>query len=291
MILVAGGTGTLGTALVPRLVQRHLPVRVMTRTTGEPTEGVENVTGDVRSSEDAAHAVNGANSVVSAVTGFGPLRDVTAKSVDLEGNRTLFAAAREAGVKHIVLLSVHDAAPDHAIELFRMKYAAEQALRASGLAWTIVRPAAYLETWVRLLCEPLVVKGKTRVFGRGENPINFVSVQDVARIVERAVVDHELRGQVIEAAGPENLTMNEIVETFQAQTGVTGSVGHVPRTAMRAASVALRPFNSSMAALIRAALVMDTQDMRAEAAGDPAYALADVCRATAPSSGAKAAPA
>jgi uncharacterized protein YbjT (DUF2867 family) len=291
MILVAGGTGTLGKALVPRLVQRHLPVRVMTRTTGEMAEGVQIVTGDVRSSEDATRAVHGAGSVVSAVTGFGPLREVTARSVDLEGNRTLFAAAREAGVGHIVLLSVHDAAPDHAIELFRMKYAAEQALRASGLAWTIVRSAAYLETWVRLLCEPLVVKGKTRVFGRGENPINFVSIQDVARIVERAVVDLTLRGQVIEVAGPENLTMNEIVETFQAKTGVAGSVGHVPRAGLRAASVALRPFNSSMAALIRAALVMDTQDMRAEAAGDPAYALADVCRATGPSSDTNAAPA
>lgn len=289
MILVAGGTGTLGKVLVPRLVQSRLPVRVMTRTAAEPIEGVEIVNGDVRSPEDATRAVIGAGSVVSAVTGFGPRRDVTARSVDLEGNRTLFAAARAAGVEHVVLLSVHDAAPDHPIELFRMKYAAEQALRESGLAWTIVRSTAYQETWVRLLCEPLVVKGKTRVFGRGENPINFVSVQDVARIVERAVVDRELRGHVIEVAGPENLTMNEIVETFKAQTGVTGSVAHVPRAALRAASVALQPFNASMAALIRAALVMDTQDMSAEAAGDPAHALADLCRAMAPSSGAKTA--
>ena len=281
MIVVAGGTGTLGTALVPRLVQGHLPVRVMTRTAAEPAEGVETVAADVTSPPDAARAVLGAATVVSAVTGFGPVRGVTARSVDLEGNRTLFAAARDAGVEHIVLMSVHDASPDHAIELFRMKYLAEQALRDSGLAWTIVRSTAYLETWVRLLCDPLILKGKTRVFGRGENPINFVSVQDVARIVEQAVLDPALRGRVVEVAGPQNVTMNEIIETFQAQTQMTGSIGHVPRNGLRAASVMLRPFNASMAALIRTALVMDTQDMTAEAAGDPTHALSDVCRATA----------
>lgn len=263
MILVAGGTGTLGTALVPRLVERNLPVRVLTRA-AEAVEGVEVVTGDVRVPADAARAVDGAQTVVSAMTGFGPVRGQTARSVDLEGNRTLFAAAREAGVEHVVLLSVHDAAADHPIELFRMKFAAEEDLRASGLAWTIVRPTAYLETWVQVLCDPLVQKGKTQVFGRGENPINFVSVQDVAATVERAVVDPALRGRAIEVAGPESLTMNELVERYRQDPGRGGTVKHVPRAAMRVASVALRAVNPAMAELIHAALVMDTSDMTAE---------------------------
>lgn len=264
MILVAGGSGTLGTALVPRLVERNLPVRVLTRAAAEVPEGVEVVVGDIRSPADAARAVHGAHTVVSAVTGFGPARGATARSVDLEGNRTLFAAAREAGVEHVVLLSVHGAAPDHPIDLFRMKCAAEQELRASGLAWTMVRPTAYLETWVQVLCEPLAQKGTTRVFGRGDNPNNFVSVEDVAKVVERAVVAPEMRGQAVEVAGPENLTMNELVARWQADTGVGGTVKHVPRAAMRVASVALRPFNASLAALIHAGLVMDTRDMTAQ---------------------------
>lgn len=263
MILVAGGTGTLGAALVPRLVERNLPVRVLTRA-GEAPAGVEAVTGDIRMPADAARAVEGAQTVVSAVTGFGPARGQTSRSVDLEGNRTLFAAAREAGVEHVVLLSVHTAAPDHPIELFRMKFAAEQELRGSGLAWTIVRPTAYLETWKMVLCDPLVQKGKTQVFGRGENPINFVSVQDVAAAVERAVVDPERRGQVLEVAGPENLTMNELVERYRQDPGRAGTVTHVPRAAMRVASVGLRAVNPAMAELVGAALVMDTTDMTAE---------------------------
>jgi len=282
MILVAGGTGTLGTVLTAGLLQRGTQVRVLTRSGTELSDDVEGVVGDVRSPDDAARAVQGARAVVSVVTGFGPVRGITTRGVDLEGNRTLFAAAREAGIEHFVLLSVHEASPDHPIELFRMKYAAEQELRASGLAWTIVRPTAYLETWVRLLCGPLVEKGKTRVFGRGQNPINFVSVRDVARVVEQALLDPEQRGQAIEVAGPENLTMNAVVETFLAETGASGSVRHVPRAAMRAGSVVLRAFNPSLAALISAALVMDTRDMRAMAAGGATYRLQDVCRALSP---------
>ena len=46
-----------------------------------------------------------------------------------------------------------------------------------------------METWAKLVGEPLIKTGKTRIFGRGDNPINFVSVYDVARFVARAVVD------------------------------------------------------------------------------------------------------
>lgn len=263
-VLVAGGTGTLGSVLVPRLVERALPVRVLTRTADElVTPGVEVLVGDIGSPADAARAVRGVRTVVSAVTGFGPARGVTTRGVDLEGNRTLFAAAREAGVEHIVLLSVRGAAPDHPIELFRMKFAAEQALRASGLAWTIVRPSAYLETWVALLCDPLAGGGSTRVFGRGDNPINFVSVREVAKVAERAVVDPALRGETIEVTGPEDLSMNELLQRSRTDTTAPGKVAHVPRSGLRVASFALRPINPCRAALIRAALVMDTWDMTA----------------------------
>ena len=88
-----------------------------------------------------------------------------------------------------------------------MKYAAEQDLKASGLAWTIIRPTAYMEMWCDVLGRPLLDKGKTQVFGRGLNPINWVSAADVAEFVTLATLDSALRGEVIEVGGPENLTI------------------------------------------------------------------------------------
>jgi NADH dehydrogenase len=215
----------------------------------------------VRDPSAVAHAVAGARTVVSAITGFGPARDGSPRSVDWEGNANLIRAAKAAGVEHFVLLSICQAAPDHPIELFRMKHRAEEELRASGLAWTIIRPTAYMETWLGILGAPLIDTGSTRIFGGGKNPINFVSADDVARFVDLAITDQGMRGATIEVGGPANISMNALVETFQSLTGAQGKVGHVPLPMMRVMSAVMKPINPSMAGLVGAAVVMDTRDM------------------------------
>jgi uncharacterized protein YbjT (DUF2867 family) len=261
MILVAGGTGQLGTKVVKLLRQRGLEVRVLTRDRSRAAHligaGVEIVEGDVGDSAALRRAVEGARTVVSAIQGFAGTKNASPATVDRDGNRNLIRLAREAGVEHLVLVSVQDASPDHAMDLMRMKYAAEEELKASGLAWTIIRPAAYMETWCELLGRPLLEKGKTQVFGRGRNPINWVSAADVARFVELAIVDPAMRGQMIEVGGPENLTVNEFVDVFRSETASSGGVGHVPPAAMRIGAIVMRLMNPGMARLIQGAIVMD----------------------------------
>ncbi len=63
------------------------------------------------------------------------------------------------------------------MSLRRMKYAAEQELCGSGLDWTIVRAAAFLEAWITVIGEPLACTGHALVFAPGRNPINFVSAR------------------------------------------------------------------------------------------------------------------
>jgi NADH dehydrogenase len=185
--------------------------------------------------------------------------------VDYEGNRNLIAAARAAGVERFILISMHGAAPDHPMELLRMKYRAEEELKASGPAWTIIRPTVSMETWAQAVGEPLLRSGKTRVFGRGVNPINFVAWSDVARFVELAVADRAMRGMAVDVGGPENLTMNEFVATFQRATGTDGAVSHVPLPIMRLMAVLMRPVNAALARQIEAGVLMDTRDMTLDA--------------------------
>lgn len=262
MIVVTGASGTLGPLLAPLLVARGEPVRVVTRdpdAAGRKLSGVELVAGDVTRPGDARRAVEGARVVVSAITGFASAAGVQA--VDVEGNRTLADAAVRAGVEQFILLSVTQASAGHPITMFRAKFAAEQAVRASGVGWTIIRPTAYLETWLGLIGVPLVTKGKTLVFGRGRNPINFVSALDVARFVDLAIAERSLRGKVVEVPGPENLTLDQLVEIIENAWGRSGGVSHSPRAVMRLLSIALRPINRMRADQIGAALVMDTRDM------------------------------
>lgn len=262
MILVAGGTGTLGAKIVSLLAERGAHVRVLTRDHSRAQHlgaRVETVEGDVRSAATLRRAADGAQIVISAIQGFAGTPDCSPASIDRVGNANLIRAAQDAGTRHLILVSVRDASPSHPMELMRMKHAAEQQLKASGLAWTIIRPSAYMETWCQVLGRPLLENGKTMVFGRGANPINWVSAWDVAHFANLAAADPAMRGRLVDVGGPENLTMTEFVRIFQHETGANGKIGHIPRPLMRLGSIVAKPINPAMARQIQAGVVMDTQ--------------------------------
>jgi len=259
-VLVVGGSGTLGRLVVARLVDRGVSVRVLSRNAGTTGAG-EHVVGDVRDPTAVEASVRGVDTVVSAMHGFAPDGGGSPESVDNLGNRILVDAAERAGVQHLVLMSVNGASPEHPMELFRAKRAAELYLQRSQLAWTIVRATAFMETWAAIVGAPFVQGGRARVFGRGDNPINFVSAHDVADVVERAVAVRAMRNATVDVVGPENLTMNDVVRCFASATGRSAKAAHVPLPAMRLASRILVHVKPPIARMIRAGVVMDTENM------------------------------
>jgi uncharacterized protein YbjT (DUF2867 family) len=160
-----------------------------------------------------------------------------------------------------VLISVVGASPGHPVGLFRAKHAAEETLRASGIGWTIVRATAFMETWASVMSQPLLASGKIPVFGRGDNPVNFVSAADVAALAALAVTDPGLRGQVVQLGGPDNLTFNQLAGIVQEATGCSGTVRHIPRPALHAMAWTAAVIKPALARQARAALAMDTLDM------------------------------
>jgi uncharacterized protein YbjT (DUF2867 family) len=269
MILLAGGTGHLGRALVELLTARGMGVRVLSRNPSRAraslTEGVEIMAGDVRVGSSLKAPLAGVETVISAVTGFGPGGDGPRK-VDLDGNANLIDAAAAAGVKHLILISIHGAAANHPMKLYRAKFMAEERLRASGLEWTIIRPTVFMELWAGIIGDPLLKTGTATVFGRGENRVNFVSVQDVAHFVEQAVIGQQLRGRTLDVGGPQNLSVNRLVEIVAEGHGRQAKARHIPLAALRLGALALRPFRPDIAGLLQAAVLMDTTDMSFDSA-------------------------
>jgi uncharacterized protein YbjT (DUF2867 family) len=264
VILVAGGSGRLGTLIVRRLAARGLSVRVLTRdrkrTAHVAGSRVEVVEGDVRDDSSLVAAMAGVETVVSAIHGFGDSGHVSPASVDRDGNRHLVNAAVGANAA-VVLMSIVGASAEHRIELFRMKHAAEEHLRASGARWTIVRATAFAEFWLDLLDETTAASGRPVVFGRGTNPINFVSVSDVAALAERTVMDPSVRGVTFEVGGPENVSFNELAARLQRAAGRTAPPRHVPRAMLRVLAAVLGRVQPNRARQMRAALAMDTMDL------------------------------
>lgn len=260
MILVAGGTGRLGTLVAAQLAGRGVDVRVLTRDPARAAHlrgvAAEIVTGDVRDRASLDAAMAGVTTVVSAVQGFaGPGRG-TPTSVDDHGNVNLIDAASAVDAD-VVLVSIVGASAEHPMELFRAKHQAEEHLRASGRPWTIVRATAFVELWADIVAKGIV-------FGRGDNPINFVSVGDVAAVVVQATVDPNLRGQVLEVGGPEDLTFNQLAGIVRETRKMPKTVRHIPRGVLRVMSTVSRQ--------PRAALVMDRIDMTFDASATTANA-------------------
>jgi uncharacterized protein YbjT (DUF2867 family) len=269
MILVAGGTGHLGIELVPLLTARGIPVRVVTRDPDRARQRLgetpQLVKGDARSPHTLEAALKGVDTVVSAMTGFGPGAPGP-KAVDYEGNLNLIRAAEAASVRRFVLVSIHGATADHAMELWRMKFRAEEALQASKLDWVIVRPNAFMELWAEIVGGPILKDGKTTVFGRGDNPINFNSAKDVARFVELALFDPGLSRTILAVGGPENVTLNQLVGQTERAAGRKAAVKHVPLPMMRLMSLVMRPLKPDVAAMIQGGIAFDTVDMTFDAA-------------------------
>jgi uncharacterized protein YbjT (DUF2867 family) len=268
MILVAGGTGTLGTLVVQRLSERGLGVRVLTRDPARAAhlpDTVQTLTGDLQDPSAVAEAVRGCDTVVSAVHGFVGPGKPSPEAIDRDANRALIQAAVTAGVQHLMLVSVLGAAPDHPMSLHRAKYSAEQALQTSGLSWTVIRPTAYLETWIAIIGAKLASNSQALVFGPGRNPINFVSAADVAAAVDLGVHDQSLRGQVVEVAGPENLTFTQLADRLITASGQPGRIRHIPLPMLRAMSILARPLSPTFARQAQAAVVMNTTNMTVDA--------------------------
>ena len=265
MILVAGGTGRLGTLVVDGLTARGEQVRVLTRDPARARslldQRVQIAEGDVREPSSLGPAMVGIRTVVSAVHGFNGAGRVTPESVDRDGNANLVAAATVAGAG-VVLMSVDGASAQHPMQLFRMKAAAEDNLRGSTVDWTIIRAGPFLELHQELMRRTAGKSGRPLVFGRGQNPITFVSVTDVAQAVVDAVLDPTQRQHIITVAGTHSLTLNDMAAITQQELGTSRKTPrHIPRPALHLLAATRKVSNSAPARQAQAALIMDTADI------------------------------
>lgn len=260
MILVAGGTGRLGGLVANQLVEARQEVRVLSRGLKvDPApldDRIEVVVGDVRDPASLEPALEGVETVVSAVQGFAGPDGVTPATVDRDGNLNLVSAAERVGAD-VVLVSVLGAGPDSPMELCRMKHAAEQRLATSMAGWTVVRPEAYTETWLELLERTAGRSGRPVVLGRGDRPVRWVSVHDVAELVTHAVLHPGVRGRVLEVCGPDPVSLYDLAAMLMAHRGVEGRPRRVPRAVLKAAAPTIGRAVPAIGRPLRAALAMD----------------------------------
>jgi uncharacterized protein YbjT (DUF2867 family) len=271
MVLVTGGTGVLGSRVVRQLLDQGKDVRVLTRHPGSEkaielqARGAQLVTGDVCDHASIPPALEGVDELVIAVhalAGPGTSRENNPHTCDRDGVHALIDAAEVAGVRHVVYVSIFGASPEAAPEFVRIKYETEEYLKNSGMSWTILRPAAFMEVWADMIGGPVIRGEKTMVFGDGNNPVNFVSADDVAAFAIIALEDPEARGQLLTIGGPEDFTLNEVVGVFAQAVRSEAKVQKTPVPMMKTLSAVLGPFNPGLSRQMAMGAWMATTNQR-----------------------------
>ena len=266
MILIVGGTGSLGGATARRLLAKGTTVRVMSRTpknaVGIQNLGAEIVQGNLLDKASLAQACRGVEKVfASAHSILGRGRDAS-RYVDWQGHKDLIDAAKAAGVAHFVYTSVYDYGPKNdTVPFFHIKREVERYLQASGLSYTILRPTAFMESHAEMFIgQPILEKGKVSLFGKGENPRNFVAADDVAQFAVMALEDDELNSRIINIGGPENLMNMEVVRLYEKLAGRQAKVSHVPLGALNVLYRLLRPLHPGLSQIMQFSIYVDTLD-------------------------------
>ncbi|MFD5178250.1 NAD(P)H-binding protein [Nocardia sp. NPDC058379] len=188
MILVTGATGNVGGEVVQALLRERQPVRALVR---EQTHlPVEQTVGDLDEPTSLAAGFEGVDAVF-LLPGYR----------DMPG---LLTVMRQAGVKRVVLLSsLATVATDTRNAVSEFMIASETAVRESGLAWTFLRPNAFMSNALRWL--PQLRSGDDVRDGFADVPIASVDPYDIAAVAVRALLDSGHEERIHKLSGPQRL--------------------------------------------------------------------------------------
>jgi NADH dehydrogenase len=188
---------------------------------------------------------NGCN-VVTSAQGDPRSRDRRIASINGQGNLTLIRAAAAAGVEHFIFISALKA-DEGAVSVPQLahKYAAEQALIASGMTYTIFRPSSFQEIFgdtfapFKRLIEQ---RGVAITLGAGKSKHSFVAVRDVAHAVRLALHYAEAQNAIIPIGGPEDLNYREAYARIAQITGRHIMIMSISHIALRVGGAVMKPF-------------------------------------------------
>jgi uncharacterized protein YbjT (DUF2867 family) len=252
VVAVAGGTGFVGGAIARELVARgHRVVALSHQQPGGVVEleggagQIEIRPADVTRAETMAGALSGVDTLVVALAFHNypmesPRRGRTFEKVDAGGTETLVAAARAAGsVRRLVYMSGAGAAADARYHWFRAKWRAEEAIRGSGIPYTIFRPSwlygpgdhalnrfLNMSRWL-----PFVPQ-----IGNGRQIYAPVFIDDMGRLVADALETPAAIGATFEVGGPESMTMDDVIRAALRTMGRHRVILHAPVGLMKLAA-------------------------------------------------------
>lgn len=226
MVLLTGATGFVGRHIAARLVKEGWRVRCLVRDPARAPEFLrhhcELAQGDARDAEAAAQAAQGVEAIIHLIGIIRETKDARFEELHVGATVNLLQAAQRNGVRRFVQMSALGARADGPTPYLRTKWRGEEAVRASGLSYTIFRPSIIFgpeDEFINMLARlarrmPLLPR-----FGRGW--MQPIWVEDVADCFVRSLKDELTFGRSFALGGPEVFTLDQIIELLCRLQGIS----------------------------------------------------------------------
>lgn len=236
MILIAGGTGFIGKALIRRLVEHDYQVRVLIRPSPQSPPlpiglPVEVALSSLQDERGLSAAMSGVDTVYHLISAEWRGAQANLLQVDIRGTQAIVRSALDAGVKRIIFLSHLGADRASAFPLFKAKAIAESHIRRSGLEYTILRSGIVFGAGDHF------TTGLARLFyafpffffipGDGKNLLQPLWVEDLATCLTWALDNTATHNQTLSIGGPELLTFDVILKELMSVLHVRKGLSYI----------------------------------------------------------------
>jgi uncharacterized protein YbjT (DUF2867 family) len=242
-VFVTGATGFVGRSVIHALRTEGYVVRCLVRRGSEADlrgfGAIERVEGDVVAPDTLPPAMTGCDTAIHLVGIIRehPARGVTFDRIHVEATRNMLAAASAVGVRRFVHMSALGSRPGARSHYHQTKWAAEEAVRASALDWTIFRPSIIYgrgDGFVSMLAGMVRRLPVVPVIGDGRQRIQPIPVKQVADAFARTIELSTTVKQTFEVGGPNAVSVGELLDMIGIALGRPRvRRAHVPLGMMR----------------------------------------------------------
>lgn len=256
-LLVVGATGTLGRQVARRALDEGYEVRCLVRSFKRAAFlkewGAELVRGNICDPETLPAAFDGVTAVIDAATARAT-DSLSIKEVDWDGKLALMEAAKTAGVERYIFFSILDAEKYPEVPLMEIKRCNEAVLAESGLNYTILRLAGFMQGLIGQYAIPIL--DNQAVWMTGEvAPIAYMNTQDIAKFAIRALSVPETENKTFPMVGTRAWSGDEIVGLCNRLSGKEAKIIRTPLGLLRSVRKMLRFFQWSWNVADRLAFV------------------------------------
>ena len=274
-VFLTGATGFVGSHLVQGLVAAGHSVRALVHSLGKAktrAPGIEYIPGNILEPASLRDIMPGCDAVIHLVGIIDESKGTTFERIHHEGTRKVVAAARASSIRRFVHMSALGTRPNAVVAYHKTKWKGEEAVRAGGIPWVILRPSIIYgpgDGFTTRMLE-LMRKAPLRpIVGSGRYPVQPVYIGDVVDCFVQSLSSGAALRREVALGGPRAMPIEEMLDELAAAAGIRKRKVHLPYWLMYANATLLEiflprpPVTCDQLTLMREGSTCDTAPMLA----------------------------